>query len=309
MRHLLSIEDLDPSELERLVERSNAFASGSVQTRRILDGKVVGIYFRRTSTRTRSAFYTGALRLGALVYPMGPNDLQLATGETIGDTTRVLCGYLDGLVIRTNDPVAEMRELASQDEMAIINALSAESHPTQALADLSTMREHFGRLSGLHVLYLGEGNSTAHALLMSVARTPGMRISFFTPANFGLSGAALEEARPFARAAGSHFEQHHSLERLPSKVDVVYTSRWQTMGVVKGGDPNWRDHFLPFAVTRALMQRVSHPGTIFLHDLPAVRGEDVESEVLDGAQSRAWRQARHKMFSAMAVMEWCIADA
>lgn len=307
MRHLLSISDLDPETLARLVERSNAFASGTAAPRRILEDKVVGIYFRKSSTRTRSAFYTGALRLDAKVYPLGPNDLQITTGETIGDTARVLAGYLDGLVIRTNESLSEMRDLARQDEMAIINALSEESHPTQALADLSTIREAFGRLADVHVLYLGEGNSTAHALLMAVSRVPRMRITFLTPEGFGLSDEAFEEARPIAARSGAEVEQHHSLERIPRRVDVVYTSRWQTMGVSRGPAGDWRERFRPYAVTRELMERVSHAGTVFLHDLPAVRGEDVSSEVLDGPQSRAWRQARHKMWSAMAVLEWCIA--
>lgn len=307
MRHLLAISDLTPDDLVRLTERANAFASGSVDTWRILERKVVGVYFRVTSTRTRSAFQVGALRLGARVYPLGPNDLQLNTGETIGDTARVLAGYLDGLVIRTNQSLAEMRALAGQDEMAIVNALSAESHPTQALADLSTIREAFGRLEGIRLLYVGEGNSSAHALLMAFSRIPNTKIVFATPSGYGLPQTAFDEAQPFAAASRSEFEQVHSLEEVPAEVDVVYTTRWLTMGVQRPGD--WHASFRPFKVTQALVERVAHPETIFMHDLPAMREEDVESAVLDGPRSWAWRQARHKMFSAMAVLEWCVADA
>ena len=267
---------------------------------------MVGIYFKRSSTRTRTSFTVGALKLGAQTIAYGPSDLQLATGETFEDTGRVLSGYLDALVIRTNEPSAEMEALADQDEMAIINAMSAEEHPTQAIADLSTLKEACGRLEGLHVLYLGEGNNTASALAHAVGKVPGMRLTVVTPAGYGLPAEVLEPARDLARNHGSTVEQHHDMEALPPAVDAVYTTRWQTMGVSKG-DPDWRRKFLPYSVTPELMTRLSKgDGTIFMHDLPAVRGDDVYDEVLDGPQSWAWRQARHKLFSAMAVLEWCL---
>lgn len=309
MPHLLTLEDLGVETIERLVDRAVAFAGGEHAGPRPLAGKIVGIYFRTTSTRTRSAFSTAALRLGAGLVAYGPDDLQLATGETIQDTARVLSGYLDALVIRTNQSLEEMRELARQDEMAIVNALSEDQHPTQALADLSTIKEAFGRLAGVHVLYLGEGNSTARALLHGIAQIPDMRLTLVTPEGYGLPPAVLERAAEHAARSGARCAQHHDLDRLPEAVEVVYTSRWQTMGVVKGGDPHWRHRFLPYAVTPALMAAVSKRDTVFLHDLPAMRGEDVADEVLDGPQSLAWRQARHKMWSAMAVLEWCLSDA
>ncbi len=133
-----------------------------------------------------------------------------------------------------------------------------------------------------------------------------MRLTLVTPEGYGLPSAALETAERFARLTGAVVEHHHDAHRLPSGVDAVYTTRWQTMGVPKP-DPDWRERFRPLAVTRELMARVSKPsGTIFLHDLPAVRGEDVVDEVLDGPQSRAFVQARHKMTSATAVLSWCI---
>lgn len=306
MRHFLTLAEVGPEHLAGLVRHSLDIAAGALNRHRPLDGKVVGLYFRGTSTRTRTAFTVGALRAGASAIAFGPNDLQLATGETLQDTGRVLAGYLDALVIRTNAPVEEMRTLAAQDEMAVINAMSATEHPTQAVADLVTIHEALGRLRGVHVLYVGEGNNSAAALALAVAMTPGMRLTLVTPEGYGLPPESLRAAEEFARSNGAYVEEHHDAARLPSGVDVVYATRWQTMGVPKP-DPDWRERFRPLAVTRELMARVSKPsGTIFLHDLPAVRGEDVTDEVLDGPQSRAFRQARHKMTSAVAVLCWCV---
>jgi ornithine carbamoyltransferase len=271
-----------------------------------LAGQIVGLYFRRPSTRTRSSFIVGALKLGAQTITYGPNDLQLVTGETIEDTARVLSGYLNALVIRTNDDIAEMRAFAKRSEMAVINTMSKDEHPTQAIADLSTIKERFGRLDGIHLLYLGEGNNTAAALALAVTQTPGMKITFLTPRDYGLPESLLEKAHQLASRHGAMIEYHHNMAIMPKNVDVVYTARWQTMGS-SHTDPNWRDQFRPYSVTTAVMAEVSKPkGTIFLHDLPAVRGEDVHEEVLDGPQSLAWRQARHKLFSAMAILEWCL---
>jgi len=306
MRHLLSLSELAPGTLSYLVNRSLAMASGGGA--RPLEGKIVGIYFRKSSTRTRTSFTVGALRLGAQTASYGPNDLQIVTGETIQDTARVLSGFLDILVIRTNESPEEMKALAAQDRMAVVNAMSEDEHPTQAIADLSAIHEALGRLDGVHILYLGEGNNTAAALALAVAQTPGMRLTLVTPEGYGVERGVLETAGTFARASGSRVEQHHSMERLPEGVDVVYTTRWQTMGEPKA-DPDWRVRFEPYRVTPEVMARVSKPDqTIFLHDLPAMRGAEVLDEVLDGPQSRAFRQAQHKLFSAMAVLEWCAAE-
>ncbi len=308
VRHVLSITELGADTLAHLVKESLLISADEQKIKRPLAGKVVGIYFRGTSTRTRTAFTVGAAHLGATTIAYGPNDLQIVTGETIEDTARVLANYLDVLVIRTNQSLAEMRALANQDRMSIINAMSDNEHPTQAIADLVTLHEEFGHLNGLHVLYLGEGNNTAASLALAVAQTPGMSLTLVTPAGYGLDEGILETANHLALIHGAHIEQHHHTDLLPGNVDAVYTSRWQTMGAPKA-EVNWQVKFEPFRVTQALMDQVSKPaGTIFLHDLPAVRGGDVDDEVLDGPQSRAFRQARHKMTTAMAVLQWCASD-
>jgi ornithine carbamoyltransferase len=306
-RHLLSVADLESETLLSLVENAVEIASGRWRDRRPLAGRIVGIYFRKTSTRTRTSFTVGAMKLGAQVISYGPNDLQIVTGETIPDTARVLANYLDALVIRTNESIDEMRQLARQDRMAIVNAMSDNEHPTQSLADLATLRERFGRLSGLHLLYMGEGNNSASALALAVARLSGMRLTLVTPEGYGLPASFIQEVQVAAAGRGSEIEQHHDLDRLPREVDAVYTTRWLTMGVQKA-DADWLDRFRPYTVTPKIMAAVSKRdgSTVFLHDLPAMRGYEVVDEVLDGPQSIAFRQAYHKMTSAMAVLDWCL---
>lgn len=305
MRHLVSLVEVGPENLARLIDRALAFAADPAAVPS-LAGKTVGIYFKRTSTRTRSAFTVAAIKLGAVPIAYGPADLQILTGETISDTARVLSGYLDALVIRTNESIDEMRAFASQDEMAVINAMSDTEHPTQAVADLVTMKEIFGRLRGVEILYVGEGNNTAAALALAVSLTPGMRLAVATPEGYGLQPEVIESARRLCRQSGSVVEQYHDLSAHPGAFDVVYTTRWQTMGVQKP-DPHWKEKFIPYRVTQDLMRRFSKNGTtVFMHDLPAVRGDDVVDEVLDGPRSVAFRQAKHKLTSAMAVLSWCL---
>jgi len=307
MRHLLSLVEVGPENLGRLVDHALAFADRPVNEP-LLAGKTVGIYFRGTSTRTRSAFTVGAIKLGATPVAYGPNDLQIATGETISDTARVLSGYLDALVIRTNASMDEMRAFAAQEEMAVINAMSDTEHPTQALADLVTIKEVFGRLHGVEILYVGEGNNTAAALALAVSMSPGMRLTLATPEGYGMQPGVLEIARGLCGQSGSSVAECHDLSTLRVGFDVVYATRWQTMGVPKS-DPHWKEKFMPYRVTQDLMRRFSKNGqTVFMHDLPAVRGNDVVDEVLDGPSSVAFRQAKHKMTSAMAVLAWCVAE-
>jgi len=305
VRHLLSLLDVGPENVSRLVDLSLELAENGSRTQP-LKGKIVGIYFRRSSTRTRTAFTAATIKLGGTPIAYGPNDLQLSTGETIEDTARVLSQYLDALVVRTNDSIDEMRAFASQPNMSIVNAMSDTEHPTQALADLVTIQDVFGRLNGIKILYLGEGNNTASALAYAVSMIEGMQLLLVTPEGYGLPSSVIETANQLGQERGSVVEQHHDPANLPRGFDVVYTTRWQTMGVSKP-DPNWREKFLPYTVSEEMMKRVSKNGTVFMHDLPAVRGDDVVNEVLDGSQSVAFLQAKHKMTSAMGVLAWCTA--
>jgi ornithine carbamoyltransferase len=299
-RSIVSIDDLSDTDLFDLVARGVEFGAGALS--RALTGKVTGVYFAKPSTRTRTAFSAGALRLGSGLIAYGATDLQTTTGETDEDTGRVLAGMLDTLVMRTAADDSVMRTFAAPGGMSVINAMSAQEHPTQALCDLSTMLEHFTRLDGLRVLYVGEGNNTASALTLALMRCAGTSLELRTPEGYGLPADFHRRARVSADRSGAQFRERHDMHELPTDIDVIYTTRWQTTGSSKH-TTDWRRTFEPFQVGTQLL--AAHPNAVFLHDLPAHRGEEVAGAVLDGPASLAFRQAHMKMYSAMAVLEWC----
>jgi ornithine carbamoyltransferase len=212
---------------------------------------------------------------------------------------------LDALVIRTAGDSAHMHALAQQNDMAIINAMSADEHPTQALSDITFLRSHFQSPGPLRTMYVGEGNNTAAALCLLMARLANVELHLRTPRGYGLSADTMRLARLAAAHSGALISERHDLSQLPNDVNVIYTTQWQTTGTTKA-DPHWRTHFESFQVTKQLM--ATYPNAIFMHDLPAHRGEEVAPEVIDGTQSVVFEQATYKMYSAMAVLEWAIFD-
>lgn len=289
-----------------LIDLGLRIAAGEVPPEVRLDGKVVGLLFLGSSTRTRTAFGVGAMKLGASLIQYGPADLQINTGETWQDCGRVLSEYLDALVVRTNDRDEDLRALATQQRMSIINAMSKAEHPTQAIGDLITIKEATGGLSDRRIVYLGEGNNTAAALALAVSLIPRMELFLFTPRNYALDPDILAEAKRLAAAQNSEIVEEHDLARRPDRADVVYTTRWETMGLTHE-DPSWRDSFRPYKVTQEVFDAFNTRGdTIFMHDLPAIRGQDCDSGVLDGPHSVAFRQAFHKMTAAMAILGRCV---
>jgi ornithine carbamoyltransferase len=304
-RSFLSVRQLSAAELSALVDRSAQIAAVSADIAPVLGGLVVATLFERTSTRTRTAFSVGALRLGAELLTYDVTGLQLQTGETIQDTVRVLGQMIHGVVIRSTRTLAELEHLLVQGGPPIINAMAREEHPTQAICDLATMRCHLGRLEGVSVLYVGEGNNSASALAFALARVPRASLTLYVPPGYGLPEDLLALAQADAGAHGAAIWQVERADELPGNVDVVYTTRWQTTGTSKP-NPAWREVFRPYHVDTAFLSR--WPAARFMHDLPAHRGEEVSGAVLDGAASLVWQQAQMKLYSAMAVLEhfWAI---
>ncbi|WP_424215828.1 ornithine carbamoyltransferase (plasmid) [Streptomyces sp. BI20] len=301
-RHLISVNDLLDPELTALVTRAADLSERRVRSGNSLSGLVAGIHFLKTSTRTRTSFSTAALRLGADIVSFGPDDLQTNTGETLEDTAEVLSRMLDVLVVRSAGDPADLRAMAVQRRMSLVNAMTADEHPTQAVADLATLLVRFGRIEGLRVAYVGEGNNSAAALALTLSRFKGTHLELRTPPGYGLAPAVAAKARANAAAAGSTVVETHSMAEPLVDFDAFYATRWQTTGTEKP-DPDWRGVFAPYQVTSALWER--SPEAVFLHDLPAHRGEDVTAEVLDGPRSLAFDQAENKMYAAMSVLEWC----
>jgi ornithine carbamoyltransferase len=302
VRHLISTRGLTDSEFTSLIERGAEFSASSLRGGDQLSGLVTGIYFLKTSTRTRTSFSAAALRMGSQIVTLGPGDLQTNTGETLDDTAEVLSRMLDLFVVRTSRDPAELGILATQQRMAVINAMTADEHPTQAVTDLVTMLCRFGHIEGLRVCYVGEGNNTAAALALTLTRFNRVHLELRTPPGYGLDATVLRHAASNAARSGATMAEFHSMDGAADGFDVIYGTRWQTTGTSKA-DPDWRTAFEPFQITEALWEK--SPNAVFLHDLPAHRGEDVAAAVLDGTHSLAFDQAENKMYAAMAVLEWC----
>jgi ornithine carbamoyltransferase len=305
MPGLLTLDELTGDQQLMLADRSVELHRDRTRHSRPLAGRIVATMFLLTSTRTRAAFSTAALRLGAELVSFGPHDLQIDTGETIADTGRVLASMVDLLVVRSKATIHELRELSHNGALPVVNAMSSEEHPTQGLNDLAVLRLHCGDLTGLRFLYIGEGNNTAAALAKALRHIRRCHATFCTPSGYGLDAALMKRCGDIATASGGTITQVSSLDELPSDVDVLYTTRWETTGTVKP-EESWREVFRPLYIDEALMKR--WPSALVMHDLPAHRGQEISSAVLDGSQSIAWKQAEMKMPSAMAVLEYAAAS-
>jgi ornithine carbamoyltransferase/carbamoyltransferase len=295
---LISLRDWSGADIAEAVRLGVGFFEGG-SAGRPLEGRCVGIWFQMTSTRTRTAFTVATARLGGMPVAYGPHDLQTNTGETMADTAQVLGSMLDALVVRTPDRLDDLARFRSLAGLPVVNAMAAEEHPTQGLCDLATLTLHLGNLADRQILYVGEGNNSAVALVLAAARTPGLRVRLVTPPGYGVDADLVSTENARAVQHGGSITQDTLIEEVDAGVDAVYTTRWQTTGTTKA-DPDWRQVFEPYRVDDALMARM--PSAIFLHDLPAHRGDEVTASVLDGPRSVAWSQARMKLFSAMAVL-------
>lgn len=302
-RALLTLADLKADEVSEIGDIAFRYGQAPQDFAGQLDGTRVGLVFTAPSTRTRVSFWSAALTLGCDVLQLGPADLQLATGETWSDTGTILANFLDVIVARTNGPQHELAELAAHVP-ATINALTYEEHPTQAIADLCAMREHFGDVENLRIAYLGEVNNTARALALLVCKLPIKRLDVYSPDGLGFPAEEIDSLN--ALCDGDRVCQHHHMPASPDAVDVVYTTRWHSMSEPRR-DQDWLSRFAQFAVTEDLMRRFSgSTEAVFMHDLPAVRGQEVASDVLDGisATSLVPNQARHKASAAASALLW-----
>lgn len=304
-RPLLSLSDLAPGELTFLADLAWKFGRDPGRFVGLLAGKRVGLLFTAPSTRTRTSFWRAATTLGCHTIHYGPGDIQVSTGETWFDTGSVLATYLDAVVARTNGPQAELVEMATALP-ATVNALTHEEHPTQSIADLCALWEHFGASERLRIAYLGLVNNTARSLAQLVSLLDRMELDVYSPRGYGLSDA---ESAALNRAAGRKaVRQFDRIPQKPDPVDAVYTCRWQSMGSVPdGASEGWEAAFRPFAVTRDTLRRFGNgQEAVFLHDLPACRDQEVTSEVLDGERSLAARQVFHKTSAAAAALVWAL---
>jgi ornithine carbamoyltransferase len=268
------------------------------QEHRLLPGRALGMIFQKPSTRTRVSFEVGMAQLGGTALNLAPNDLQLGRGETLRDTAIVLSRYLDAILIRTYAQ-ADVEELAANASVPVINGLTDWAHPCQALADLMTIRERLGRLSGVRLAYLGDGNNVCSSLMLAAA-TFGMRFVAATPPGYDPPEEVLAAARRAATAAGGTVELVRDPAAAATGADVLYTDVWTSMGQDAEAEQRRRDlaAFRVDAETVAL----AGEGAIVLHCLPAHYGEEIAEDVLHGPQSAAWDQAENRLHAQKALL-------
>ncbi|PZU95429.1 MAG: ornithine carbamoyltransferase [Pseudanabaena sp.] len=293
-RDLLSLADLQPSEIQELLNLARQLKAGEVEFN--FQRKTLGLLFRKASTRTRVSFTVAMHQLGGNVIDLDPNVTQVSRGEPIEDTARVLDRYLDVLAIRTFEQ-AELTTFAKYSKIPIINALSDLEHPCQVLADLLTVMENFESLKGLTLTYLGDGNNMAHSLMIGCALV-GMNVRIACPKNFAPDPAIVSQARALAQQ--SEVIVTNDPKSAASAAHVLYTDVWASMGQESEAEDRI-PIFQPYQLNAELMA-LADKDAIALHCLPAHRGEEISNEVMEGQHSRIWDEAENRLHAQKALL-------
>jgi ornithine carbamoyltransferase len=291
---LLSLADLSGTEILAMLDLAKHIKAGKVLPS--LQRKTLGLIFRKASTRTRVSFTVAMHQLGGNVIDLDPSVTQVSRGEPLEDTARVLDRYVDILAIRTFAQ-AELETFASYCDIPVINALTDLEHPCQALADLLTVEENFGKLQGLTLTYVGDGNNVAHSLLLGCALV-GMNIRVATPKGFAPIPEIVAKARSLA--VNSEVIVTNDPKLAAQSANVLYTDVWASMGQESEAKKRF-PIFMPYQLNRELMALADH-NAIVLHCLPAHRGEEISAEVIDGSQSRVWDQAENRLHVQKALL-------
>ena len=293
MKDLLRTQDLSRDDVELLLETAAAFAEDPLRSKSALANKSVAIYMTKPSTRTRLSSETAVAHLGGTPIFIRGDELQLGRGETIADTAKIISGYCSALIIRTFAQ-ADVEELGAHASIPVINALTDDDHPTQLLADWLTIRENFGKdIAGRKFVYLGDGNNMSHAWLIMGA-IMGAHVVAATPTGkWAPNPKVVEIAKNIAAKSGGKVEVSHDPEAASKDASVLYTDVWMSMGDSEGERKEKMLALAPFAVTENLFS-LTNKDSIFMHCLPAHRGEEVEASVIDGPRSVIWREAYHR---------------
>lgn len=302
MRSLLLTSDLSAADMDAILAKAGDLKKRlkSGQEVSSLKGKVVGLVFEKPSTRTRTGFEVASLRLGGHSLYLSTNELQLSRGEPIKDTARVLGSYLDIIVARVNAQ-ATVDQLAGFSGVPVVNALSELEHPTQIIADFFTILEAKGRLKGLKIAYVGDGDNVCNSLVMGSA-IEGINIAVACPRNYHPSESILEQAQTMSKKTDCIVEVVEDPAKAVRDADIVYTDVWVSMGEESEKDRRLRA-FKGYQVNAKLLEG-AEPDASVMHCLPAHRGLEITDDVLEGAQSIVWKQAENKLYGAAAVLEW-----
>ncbi len=304
-RDFLTLADYQPAEIAYLLELAQEIKQKKKQGEvyQPLKGKVLGLIFEKSSTRTRVSFESGIYQLGGTGLFLSANDIQLGRGETISDTAKVLSSYLDGIMIRTFAQ-SDVEELAENASIPVINGLTDMYHPCQVLADLQTIQEVKGTLSGLKIAYIGDGNNMAHSLMLGAAKM-GMHVSVAAPTGYLPDEVIVQESKKVAKDAVITVTTD-PVEAVQD-ADVIYTDVWASMG--QENEQKTREKlFAAYQVNAELLTHAKSDYT-FMHCLPAHRGEEVTTAVIDGLHSVVFQEAENRLHAQKALMVALMADA
>ena len=301
MKDLLRTQDLSHDDVEMLLSTAAEFAADPLKSRDALAHKSVAIYMTKPSTRTRLASETAVAHLGGTPIFIRGDELQLGRGETIADTARIISGYCSALIVRTFAQ-ADVNELGAHASIPVINALTDDDHPTQLLADWLTIRETFGKdIAGRKFVYLGDGNNMSHAWLTMGAIMGAHVVVATPPGSWAPDAQVVAQATKIAARTGGRIEVLNDPEVAAKDASVLYTDVWMSMGDPESERAEKMKALAPFAVTENLMS-LTASDSIFMHCLPAHRGEEVESAVIDGPKSVIWREAFHRRTTIQSIL-------
>ncbi len=302
MNHLLKLQDLSPEEITRILDLADQLKYEKKHgiEHPYLKGKSVGLIFQKSSTRTRVSFETGVHQLGGQPLFLSSADLQIGRGEPVQDTARVLSRYLDGIMIRTYEQ-KEVEDLAQYGSIPIINGLTDYCHPCQVLADLMTIREKFGKLEGLKMVYIGDGNNMANSLIVGGLKM-GMDVAVATPADHKPDPAVLE----FAAEYPDHFTWTESPEEAVKDADVVFTDTWASMGMEAEKEERLK-LFQGYQVNDELLAHAKN-SVMVQHCLPAYRGQEITEKVFEDHADEIFEEAENRLHAQKAVMVLLMKD-
>ena len=298
----MSVSDIK-DDVRYILDLAVKIKSGDVDSEP-LKGKTLAMIFQKSSTRTRLSFDVGMYELGGRAIFLSSNDLQMGRGEPILDTAKVLSRFVDGIMIRAieHDDVVE---LAEHSDVPVISGLTNVEHPCQALADMLTIKEHFGNWEGRKITFVGDGNNVCNSLLL-IAPLLGMDMAVGCPEGYEPSQDILNTALEYARENNTEITVTSDVKKAVSNADVVYTDVWVSMG--DEAEAKKRQHdFTPYQVNADLMSH-ANPKAIFMHCLPAIRGQEVTGDVIDGEASVIYDEAENRKHAQMAVLYYYLKD-
>lgn len=301
MKDLLRTEHLSRNDVELILDTAAQFAKSPLRSKDALANQTVAIYMTKSSTRTRLASETAVAHLGGTPIFLRGDDLQIGRGETISDTAKIISGFASALIVRTFAQ-SDVDELGAHSTIPVLNGLTDTDHPTQLLADWLTIREVFGEdISGRKFTYVGDGNNMSHAWLTMGAIMGAHVVVATPPGKWAPQESAVKSAKEIASKTGATIEVVTDPEAAAKGASVLYTDVWMSMGDPEEVRAEKLKALAPYAITKNLMSLTS-PDSIFMHCLPAHRGEEVEAEVIDGPKSVIWREAYHRRTTIQAIL-------